>query len=834
MTSKKKLFSRKWFQLISVILLTVAFTFIYFPSLLEGKKINASDMNHWRGMSKEITDFRDDTGIEPLWTNSQFGGMAAYLISAKYNGNIISKINSFYYNHIPRPANYLIYFILFFFIFLYMLEVNIWISLIGALAFALNTTFFVWIDTGHMTKAQTLTYLALVILGIMYAYRKNAIKGSITAGIGLSLMLLPNHPQMTYYAGIMVIFIAITYLIFAIKEKTVAKFLKTSALLLVAAVLGLGTNFARLYTTLEYGEYSMRGESELTKDGNSSTGLDKSYILDYSYDFGEAMTAFIPRFKGGGMAEKLGENSAFYQELEKTQGKQRASQIAENAPLYWGSQPISMAPFYFGAVLCFLFILGLFLVKGKDRWWILVTVIVAFLLSLGKYLPGLAHFMIDYFPGYNKFRDVKNIIVIQHFAMALMGVLAIKEVYDRKIDNKTFLRGLKWAFGITGGFALVFVLIPSLAGDFVGPSDARYAQAGWPQSLIDAIQSDRKSILRADAFRTFAFVALAAAGIWAYWTKKIKGQYAIILWAVLVIGDMWPINKKYLNDSDFVSKRKAEAPYTATKADQAILADKSLDYRVLNMSVNPWSDASTSYFHKSIGGYHGAKMQRYQEMIENHLSPEMQEIGSRLRTVKSQADVDAIFYDLNALNMLNTKYVIYNAEAAPLQNTSAMGNAWFVNHTQIVADANEEIDAIDELDIQNTAVIDQRFKEHLPASIKNDSTASIKLLTYAPNKLVYQSITSEDQLAVFSEIYYPKGWIATIDGKEQVHFRANYILRSMVVPAGEHEIIFEFKPKSYEIGNKISFASSLILLLAALGVVYIEIKKKRTLQTNEE
>lgn len=833
MSQNKQLLTTRNKYIIAILAIFMVTSFVYFSPLLEGKRILGSDVAQHKGMSQEIQEHREATGEEALWTNSMFGGMPAYLISVRYTGNILAKIQQVYYK-IPRPASYLMLYFGLFFLLLLLLKINPWIAFAGSLAYGFNLAFFVWIDTGHMSKANAITYIAMIVAGILLAYRRKPLAGSAIAGVGLAFMLKANHPQMTYYAGIMVVIIGLTYLVDAIRRKTLPAFFKTSVMLLLAAILAIGSNFGRLYTVYEYGQYSMRGESELTPDDEQTSGLDKSYILEYSYDLGEAMTAFIPRFKGGGMTEPLGEDSNFYQEIKKVANARQAEQMAQNAPLYWGSQPISGAPFYFGAVLCFLFVFGLFITKGKDKWWIVATVVVAFLLSLGKYLPSLAHFMVDYFPAYNKFRDVKNIIVIQQFAMALLGVLAVRQVYLRKISDKKFFKGLKWSFGIAGGFALLFAVIPGLAGDFVGASDARYAQMGWPQNLIDALQSDRKEVLRTDAFRTFIFVALAAAGLWAYWTKKLKAQYAIVLWVILIFADMWPMNKKYLNNDDFVSQRKLEQPFTASAADKEILKDNSLDYRVLNLTVNPFSDASTSYFHKSIGGYHGAKLQRYQEMIEHHISPEIQRISQRFQAVKTQADADQVFLNLNTINMLNTKYLIVDKNSAPVQNPQAMGNAWFVKNLETVDNADEEIDKIDEINIKKTAVVDKRFFDLLPKQLSPfDLSSSIDLISYEPNKLVYRSETNVDQVAVFSEIYYPKGWVATINGEEHPHFRANYVLRAMQIPAGEHEIVFEFKPKSYYLGNKISLASSIILLLIVAGIIIVEVKQNRKHKNNE-
>jgi hypothetical protein len=824
--------SKQTKSVLIIILLFIIISFSYFPSLLNGKKLKTNDVNNWAGMSQEINEYKASTGEASLWTNRAFSGMPTYLISATHQGNLLSPIQKFI-NKIPIPVNLIIVNFCLFFLMGLVFGVNPWISFAGALAYGLTTFVFVLIDAGHITKIQTLSYFAILIAGVYLSFNKKLVVGSIITATGLSLMLTANHPQMTYYAGIMVLIMGITYFIYSYKEKTLSDFFKATGLLAVAAIIAVGINFGPLLTTYEYSKYSTRGKSDLVATGNNQTaGLDRDYILDYSYDVGEALTAFIPRFKGGGMSEPLGENSELFKLIEQNQGKDKAKDFVQHSPLYWGSQPIAGGTFYYGAVLCFLFVLGLFIVKGKEKWWLVSVVVVSFLLSLGKNIPFIANLMIDYFPGYSKFRDVKNIIVIQQFAMALLGLLTVKEVYLRNIDSKKFINSLKYSFAITGGLALLFAIIPGIAGDFRGSSDAQLIQAGWPQQFIDALISDRKSVLRFDAFRSFIFVAIAAFGLWAFWTKKLKAQYALILWIILILADLWPVDKKYLNDSNFVTKRKAETPYLPTKADEIILQDKGLDYRVLNMSVNPFSDASTSYFHKSVGGYHGAKMKRYQEIIENNLSPEMQVIGTRLRTAKTLADLDALdLSGINAINMLNTKYIIYNPDAAPITNKNAFGNAWFVENYKLVANANEEIKAVKDIKIETTAVIDRQFDKYISGkNFIKDQQASISLKFYAPNKLVYQSKSSTTQLAVFSEIYYPKGWIAKIDGKETTIMRANYILRSLVIPSGNHEIVFEFKPKSYEIGNKVSLASSILLLIAIAGAVFFEYKKRKEIK----
>ncbi|WP_163716146.1 YfhO family protein [Mangrovibacterium lignilyticum] len=811
---------------IGIILFFIILSFVYYSPQLEGKKLLASDNVNYQGMAKEIGDYRAETGEEALWTNSMFGGMPAYLISVRFSGELLAKIQSAYFSVIPRPAGYLALGFICFFAMCILLGINPWIAMAGGVMYGMATYFFVLTESGHYTKVHTLMYMPLIVGGVLSAFRDKPYWGALITALGLSWMLSANHPQMTYYAGIMVLIIGITYFIYALKEKTLPKFFKSVGLLVIALVLAVGTNFGRLYTVFEYGHYSTRGKSELKVDEqNQTAGLDKNYILEYSYDLGEAMTAFIPRFKGGGMSEPLGENSEVYSFFEKNQGKAAAKKVTEALPLYWGSQPISAAPFYYGAVVFFLFVLGLFIVEGKDKWWILAVFVVSLLLSLGKNLGFLSDLMIDYFPGYNKFRDVKNIIVIQHFAMVVMSMMAARELLLARMEKGELLKSLKYTWFILGGLTLLFALLPGIAGDFRGPSDVRLAQAGWPEQLLNALRDDRRSILRVDAFKAFIFVTLSAGVVWLYIQKKIKASYAITLWVLLVLVDLWPVNKKYMNNDSFVSKSKVEKPYTATKADQAILKDKDPDFRVLNLTVSPFQDASTSYFHKSIGGYHGAKMERYQELFDHQLYPEIRRLIGGFQKPNT---LDSVLTSLSVINMLNTRYVIYDPNSAPLENPVALGNAWFVNDFKVVGNANEEIDALQDFNAADEAVVDERFSDQLKdVQIGTGHNSQIRLEEYQPNYLKYEAtVSGGTALAVFSEIYYPKGWDAFIDGKKVDYLRANYVLRAMAVPAGEHVIEFKFEPSSYFIGNKISLASSLILILAAAGLIFVEWKRK--------
>jgi hypothetical protein len=773
-------------------------------------------------MSKEIVDYRKATGKEALWSNNMFGGMPAYLTSTVYPDDILARVQQVFLS-ISRPVIILTFSFTFFFVLCLLLGIAVWPAFAASLAYGFTTFTFVVMVTGHLTKAHTLTYLSLVVAGVLLAYRKNRIGGSLLAAFGLSWMLSANHLQMTYYVAILVLILGVTYLVFAIREKTLPDFAKTTIFLILALVFAAGTNFSRLYTTYEYGKYSMRSKSELTLNNeNKTSGLDKDYILDYSYDLGEAMTAFIPRFKGGGMSEPLSTNSETYKFLEKAQGPEQARKfVTSGMPMYWGSQPISGAPFYFGAVLCFLFVFGIFVVKGKDKWWLVAVFVVSLLLSLGKNFPLLTDLMLDHFPGYNKFRDVKNIIVIQEFAMALLGALAIRNVYLRKVSDGEFMKALKYSFGIAGGLALIFAVIPSLAGTFSGSADA---QMGWPQQLIDALIADRQSALRTDAFRTFLLVTAAAAGLWAYWKNKLKAQYALGLWVLLILVDMWPVDKRYFNAGNFTSKREVADPFQMMPVDKDILKDKDLYYRVLNLQ-NPFADARTSYFHKSIGGYHGAKMRRYNELITYQIQPEMQTLVSGFKKPES---IDSVMKLLPVINMLNTKYFIYNLNQPPLPNPHALGNAWLVKNVKLVDNADEEITALTHFSPKETAVINKKFAKNLEGYQSGSGDGEVKLTAYQPNELKYEAtVNSGPQLAVFSEIYYPKGWKSFIDGKEVPILEADYVLRAVLLPEGKHLVEFTFHPDSYFVGNNVSLASSLILLLAAAGYLIVFIKSKK-------
>ncbi|MFV0522357.1 MAG: YfhO family protein [Mangrovibacterium sp.] len=819
MTKKNK---QLLYSTAGIILFFVVLSFIYFSPQLQGKKVSASDNVTWLGMSKEIHDYKAKTGEQTLWTNSMFGGMPSYLISASYPGELLAKIQAVYFNIIPAPAGYIALGFICFFIMCLLLRLNRWTAVIGSLMWAMGSYFFILIESGHNTKVHTLMYIPLVVGGVISTFKGRSFVGSVVTALGLSFMLTANHPQMTYYAGLMVIIIGIAYLIDAVQNKTLPSFAKSCTFLIVALFLAVGTNYGRLSTLMEYNKYSTRGKSELTTNtDNQTSGLDKNYVLEYSYDLGEAITSFIPRFKGGGMAEPVGENSASYELFKKSQGAAQARKTIQALPMYWGSQPIAAAPFYFGAVVFFFFVLGLFIVKGKNKWWIVGVVLFTFFLSLGKNFLFLSNFMLDYFPGYNKFRDVKNVVFIQHFAMVVMAMLAIRELASGRTGKVKLSQSILYSWGILAGFCMLFILIPSLAGNFSSPNDIRY-----PQQLVDALLSDRRSMLRIDAFRSLAFVSLAAGISWLYLKEKLKASYALIGLALIVLVDLWSFDKKYLNDGSFVNARRIEVPFTPSSADQAILKDTDADYRVLNLTVSPFNDSSTSYFHKSIGGYHGAKIERYQELYDHAMGAEMQRIINGFKTPDS---LNQIIQSAHILNMLNTRYLIYNPKSEPIKNPYALGNAWFVNGFKTVPDANAEMAAIQNFDPESEAIVDQRFAEQLKEISNNiGHTSDIKLISYEPNHLQYTAhVNGGTGLAVFSEIYYPAGWNAYVDGKLVKHLCADYVLRALPIPEGEHHIDFKFEPRTFIMGSKISLVSSLLLILAVLAAIFVTTKKEK-------
>ena len=782
---------------IIIIILFALISFAYFSPLIEGKSIDGHDIKTWIGMSKEISDFRDSSGTEALWTNSMFSGMPAYQISVKYSSNLVRYIDKVITLGFPRPANILFLYLLGFYLLLLSLKVDYRIAAVGAIAYAFSSYFFIIIQAGHMTKAHAIAYLPMVVASVIYTYRGKLLLGGVLTALTVALELYSNHLQITYYLIFILIFIGLYQLFHDYNTKNLPSFFKRSAVLILAALLATGTCFTRLKTTMDYGKDSTRGKSELTNNiENKTKGLDKDYATQWSYGIAETMTLLIPNFHGGASQGELSTDSETYNALKRSPN---AKKIIKNLPLYWGDQPIVSGPTYAGAIVIFLFLLSLFLLKGRFKYWILTLTILSIFLAWGKNFMPLTELFLDFFPGYNKFRAVSMILIVAEFTLPLLAFLAFNNFIFSDANKLSKIKSLKNAFFVTGGITLLFSLAPNMFFDFVGVNDSVLASNGWP---VEALQSDRASMLSSDAWRSFFFVSLAFLSLFLFIKNKVSSNNIILVFAVLLLLDMWTINKRYLNDSHFIRSSKIKTPYKATQADNYILSDNDPNFRVFNQSVSTFNDASTSYFHKSIGGYHGAKLKRYQELIDSHISKG----------------------NMQVLNMLNTKYFILQTGKVNI-NPNVLGNAWFIKDVKIVENADDEILALNNFDASSIAIIDKRFKS-LIKEFSSDSLSSIKLDEYQPNYLKYSSSSKENQIAVFSEVYYDKGWNSYIDGELVSHFRANYILRAMNIPKGNHTIEFRFEPEIFKIGERISLASSILLIFSLIFVSVRELKLK--------
>lgn len=800
---------KKILPYITAVVLFLVISLAYFPDRMEGKVMKQQDTDTYRGMSKEIRDYRDQTGDEALWTNRMFGGMPAYLISVHYPYNILSQVNTALSINHYRPVSFLFLTMLIFFIAMLLFDVNPWLAIIGSVAYAFTSFFLIFIEAGHVTKVQAMAYLPGIIASIYYAYKKKILLGSLLLSIFLGTQLMINHLQITYYTLIIVLIMMVFILWDFIKEKKIMDFLKRSLILSIAVFLAIGINAPNLWLTYEYGKYSTRGKSELTSNQeNKTSGLDRDYIVGWSSGIGETFTLLIPNFKGGKSAGSVGKNSATYQLLSQNYPPGQLKQITKQLPLYFGEQPFTSGPIYLGAIVIFLFLMGLFLLKGNLRWWILLATILAIMLSWGKHFMGLTNFFLDYAPGYNKFRAVSTILIITQFTFPFLALLTLQKILFETIEKSEFMRAFKWSGGILSVLLVIFWLMPKMFISFSAPIDDNYLQQG-AQEFVNALRTDRQHMLSMDALRSIIFIVLAAGIIYLSFTKKIKRNYAIVVLGFLILVDLWNIDKRYVNSDNFVSASKDKVPYEKTQAFNIILQDKSPNYRVFNMAISTFNDASTSYYMNSIGGYHGAKMGRYQELIEHQISNN----------------------NIQVLNMLNTKYFIIpdqsnNNVPVVQQNPKALGNAWFVNEYKLVANADSEINALTNFKPKSMAIIDKRYKKYVSKyKYQPDSTATIMLMGYKPNHLTYKFNSQVSQLTVFSEIYYPKGWQAYIDDKPVDHFRVNYVLRAMVIPKGKHTITFDFHPQGFYTGNKIALASAILLVLMTLGVLFAEFRK---------
>ena len=811
---------KKWIPYICPIVLFVGLAYAFTPEVLRGKMVNQPDIASWHGMSHEINSYSEAHPNEnaPLWTNAMFSGMPSFTFSATYRGDITKYLYDLLFLG-KRPPSYFIISMIGGFLLLLAFGINPWLAMAGAIALTFCSYNFQIMQVGHNTKMVAIAFMPWVLAAVVVAYRKYTLLGASLFALALSFQIKANHPQITYYLGMIVLLFVAAEGYTAIKERRWKRFILTSSIVLVGGVLGIASNINHLWPMQEYTKYSMRGGTELSIDEKNAgaKGLKLDYATQWSYSPGETFNLLIPDFKGGASSGgAFGKNSETVQWL-KAQGYAGAEQIAGSLPAYWGDQPSTAGPMYMGAVIVFLFILGLFLTRGTLRWWIIALGVIALFLSWGGSMMWFTRFFSEYIPLYNKFRTVSMILVIFQILFPLLGIVAVQQLLDGGFDQKYALKNLYWAGGVTAGFCLLVALIPSLSGSFI---------SGWekgelPEELIKAMQHDRMVFLRADAFRSFCFITLAAGVLWLWIGKKIKSVWVIACLGVLVLVDMWPVGKRYLNDSHFVSQRMFQQQFIQRPVDEMILQDSELYYRVLDLSVNTFNDAHVSYWHKTIGGYSPAKLQRYQEMIDQYISPEMGAMIDEISNCTSWDEAEAAVSHYPVLNMLNTKYVVIQAEGLPLINSAAFGNAWFCSDVVWVNSPDQEIAMVGKVDVSRSAVIHQSyqslFKDFGGSAV--DDAATLQLTRYAPNALEFAYSSLSPQLAVFSDVYYPKGWKAWIDETPVEIARANYILRALSLPSGTHTIRFAFAPESYSKGATYSrISSALLLLLLGLGI----------------
>lgn len=809
---------------IAAILLFICISFMYFTPVLEGKQLLGHDSESWMCMAKETMDYNTAHDEVTLWTNSMFGGMPTYQISMNQPYNAIKYVEDVIH-FFPNTIYNLLLYLIGFYILLLAFRFNPWLAIVGSIAFSFASYNFIIILAGHTSKAITIAYMAPLIGSVYMAFRDRRLAGSLLTAIFLSLAIRANHVQILYYTVIVLLIFGIVEFIYSIRDKKLAEFAKSAGMLVAGAIIAVGMNATTLLTTYEYGKYTMRGDSNgLTTDSHSSQhGLNTDYITNWSYGIDETMTLLIPNFKGGASGGTLTPDSETGKKLTSLGAANVDTMMKEmQLPLYWGTQPGTSGPVYIGAIICFLFVLGFFLVDRRTKWWLLPMIALTLMLSWGEHFMWLTELFIKYAPMYNKFRTVSMTLVATGFGITLMAMLALKEVFNDKTDKKALLRAVTISAGIVGGIALLFALIPSLSGSFVAdsiknPADAQFQ--GDYSFLKETLPLDRAAMLRSDALRSLMFVLAAAGLIWLYTKNILKKNLAYVCFAVIILIDMVPVAKRYLNDSSFQRKRQIETLIKPTVADNAILQDKS-QFRVLDATSNIFNDATPSYFHKNIGGYHAAKLRRYQELINMQLDKEIAQLFGTFQRAKTPDVILNTMDSLGVLNMLNMKYLIYNKEAAPLVNPHANGNAWFVKNIRVAADANEEMKLVGEINTKTEMVVDKSFAAQLPTKLTADSTARIALTSYKPNDLIYNFSSKSDQVAVFSEIYYDKGWTAYIGGKEVPYVRANYLLRAMPLKAGNYDIEFKFEPKSYSYGNMAALISSIALLVCILAFLF--------------
>lgn len=822
--------------ILAFVLLSFAY---FFPADIENRILFQHDTAAGAGAGQEVKEYYEQTGERSRWTNSLFGGMPMYQIAPSYDSTkSLQWVQKAYQLFLPDYVCLTFMLMLGFYILLRVFGIPVWLAGLGGIMRAFSSYFFILISAGHIWKFITLAYVPPTIAGIVLAYRGKLLWGGILTALFVALQITSNHVQMSYYFFFVILFFVGAYFEKAWRTKTLPQFFKASAVLIVAALVGIAANVSNLYHTYAYSKETMRGKSELVQTGDAakqtSSGLDRDYITQWSYGIDETLTLLVPNFKGGASA------ALSQSETAMSKANPMYSSLYGSLTQYFGTQPMTSGPVYVGAFVLFLFVLGCFIVKGPLKWALIGATFFSIVLSWGKNFMPLTDFFIDYVPLYNKFRAVSSILVIAEFTIPLLAIFALKRLLEEPEILKQEKKPLGISLLLTAGIALLLAVAPgSIGSGYVPAQEAQMLQNAVNQQMIPANELSgilanlgemRAELVSSDALRSFIIIGIGCSLLWLYASGKLRSSLTIAGITILCLADMWGVNKRYLNDAQFVPHSIRTETFTKTNTDELILQDTSLDYRVLNFATSTFDDNNTSYWHKSVGGYHPAKLRRYQEMIEHHISPEMQAAYKAIATAGGEMDsVDANKFRI--LNMLNTKYFIFPAgqqrQTVPILNPHAYGNAWFVNKVQYVNNANEEIDALDSIIPTETAVVDARFKDVLKGATESykDSLSSIRLTSYTPNRLTYETNNAQDGIAVFSEIYYPDGWHVTIDGQPAELARADYILRTMYVPAGQHTIEMRFDPTSLHVTEGIAYGALALLVIGIIVAVLIAKRK---------
>ena len=818
-------------DVLAVLLFAVLAFAYFFPADIEGRILYRHDASAGRGAGQEGIEYLQKTGERSRWTNALFGGMPTYQMAPSYGStNMLTKVINAYHLWLPENVWFVFAYLLGFYILLRAFDFRQHLAALGSIIWAFSTYFLIIIAAGHIWKVWALAYLPPMIAGVVLAYRGKCLWGLLLTAVFTAFEINANHVQMTYYYLFIILFLVIAWFVEAIQQKQLVRFVKATGVCIAGAAIGVCINLSNLYHTWQYSQESMRGKSELVKQNSqnqTNSGLERDYITQWSYGIDETWTLLIPNTKGGASVPMSESKTA----MEKADPNYDS--IYHQIGQYWGEQPGTSGPVYVGAFVMMLFILGLFIVKGPVKWALLAATILSILLSWGRNFMGFTDFFLDYVPMYAKFRTVASILVIAEFTIPLLAMLALKEVLSGEMKKEKLKVPLMVSFALTGGIALLFSLAPSFFFDsFISSSEMHALQTLPPehiQPLIANLTEMREAVFTADCLRSF-YIILAGTGILlAFLWGKLKKEYAIGIILILCLVDLWTVNKRYLNDEMFVPESEREAPQQMTQTDELILRDQTLDYRVLNLASNTFNENETSYYHKSIGGYHAAKLRRYQEMIEHYISPEIQSLYGAVSEAAgdmTQVNGDSI---CPVLNMLNTKYFILplqGGQTVPIQNPYAYGNAWFVDQLDYVQSANEEIEAVGKLDLRHQAVADAKFKAQLGEAVPQDTASVVTMTSYEPNRLSYEVNSGKGGILVFSEIYYP-GWTATVDGEAVELGRVDYILRALHIQPGKHQVELAFFPKSVDTTETIAYIAIVLLVLIVLGIVFIEWKRRK-------